>query len=121
MLAVALVAGCAALIRPPAPGMTASADLNDRAGRSVGAATFTQVGEVVRILLEVRDLPPGTKAVHVHAIGRCDPPDFTTAGGHFNPHGRQHGVLNPEGPHAGDLPNMTVEADGRGRLETASD
>jgi Cu-Zn family superoxide dismutase len=73
----------------------------------------------VRIVLEAQGLSPGAKGVHIHAVGKCDPPDFTTAGSHFNPAGRQHGALNPQGPHAGDLPNLTVGADGKGRLEAS--
>jgi Cu-Zn family superoxide dismutase len=59
--------------------------------------------------------------VHIHAVGRCQPPDFASAGGHFNPTGQEHGVLNPRGPHAGDLASVTVGADGRGRLETTTE
>jgi len=88
----------------------------------VGTAIFTQVGSALRVVLEVHDLPPGVKAVHVHEVGRCEGPAFTSAGGHFNPHGRQHGALNhPRGPHAGDLPNLTVAADGKGRLESTTE
>jgi Cu-Zn family superoxide dismutase len=54
---------------------------------------------------------------HLHATGRCDPPGFTTAGGHLNPAARQHGLRNPAGPHLGDLPNLTVAANGTGRME----
>ena len=63
----------------------------------------------------------GLHAVHIHAVGKCDPPDFNSAGPHFNPTGKQHGALNPQGSHAGDLPNLNVGADGSGRLETASE
>jgi Cu-Zn family superoxide dismutase len=117
-IAAVLLAGCATT------GMstdnTARAELRNAGGQAVGTATFTQVGNAVRILLEMRGAPAGTKGVHVHAVGKCDPPDFTTAGGHFNPGGRQHGTLNPQGSHAGDLPNITIAADGSGRLETAA-
>lgn len=118
LLAGPLVSGCAALAPTAAP--IAAADLADARGRPVGRATFTEVGGYVRIVVEVRGLPPGPKAAHVHAVGRCQGPDFASAGDHFNPDGRAHGMENPAGPHAGDLPNFTVEADGRGRLETAS-
>jgi Cu-Zn family superoxide dismutase len=114
-----LLAGCG-LTSPSGP-VTARAELRNAAGEPVGAADFTQIGRVVRIVMEVQGLPPGPKAVHVHEVGRCDPPGFTTAGGHFNPEDKQHGALNPRGPHAGDLPNVTVEANGTGRLEAASE
>lgn len=113
-----MVAGCVTVVGPA--DTTARAELRNAAGRTIGTATLTQVGEAVRIVVEVQGLPAGAKGVHIHAVGRCDAPDFTTAAGHFNPHGRQHGALNPQGPHAGDLPNLTVGGDGRGRLETTA-
>jgi superoxide dismutase, Cu-Zn family len=83
----------------------------------VGTAVFLQDGSGVRILLDVTGLPPGDKAVHIHEVGQCDPPSFESAAGHFNPMGAQHGTANPRGPHAGDLPNITVDSSGRGHLE----
>lgn len=114
-----LLAGCAAM--QPVGDTTAAADLRNAAGHSVGTAHFTQVGGVVRIVLEARGLPPGLHGVHIHAVGKCDPPDFTSAGPHFNPTNAQHGALNPQGSHAGDLPNLDVAPDGTGRLETATE
>ena len=58
--------------------------------------------------------------IHIHAVGRCDPPDFMSAGDHVNPTNRQHGLRNPQGPHAGDLPNLTVEAGGTGTFQAAN-
>jgi len=119
-LASVLLTGCAGL-HGPAPG-TGRAELRSASAVVVGTAIFTQVGSALRVVLEVHDLPPGVKAVHVHEVGRCEGPAFTSAGGHFNPHGRQHGALNhPRGPHAGDLPNLTVAADGKGRLESTTE
>ena len=118
--AVLLVAGCTGMITPE--NNMARAELRNAGGQEVGAATFTQVGNALRVLLEVQGLPPGVKGVHVHAVGMCEGPAFTSAGSHFNPHGREHGALNhPKGPHAGDLPNITVGADGRGRLESTTE
>jgi superoxide dismutase, Cu-Zn family len=118
--AAGLLAGCATVSAPV--DNHARADLRNASGQVVGSATFTQVGSALRVLVEVQGLPPGAKGVHVHAIGTCDGPAFTSAGDHFNPHGRQHGALNyPKGPHAGDLPNITVGADGKGRLETTTE
>ncbi len=71
--------------------------------------------------MEVKGLPPGAKAVHVHAVGTCEGPQFTSAGDHFNPGKKEHGMMNPQGPHAGDLPNITIAADGSGRMESATD
>ena len=113
-----LAAGCAGMMQAAAP--IATAQLKNASGDVVGTATFTEVGGGVRIVLEARGLPPGEKGVHIHEVGKCDPPAFTSAGGHFNPAKRQHGLQNPQGPHAGDLPNITVAADGTGRLETTT-
>jgi Cu-Zn family superoxide dismutase len=84
-------------------------------------ATLTQTPGGVHIVLEATGLPPGPKGVHIHEVGTCVAPQFTSAGGHFNPDKKQHGTMNPAGPHAGDLPNITVGADGRGRLETTTE
>jgi Cu-Zn family superoxide dismutase len=71
----------------------------------------------VRISLRVMGLPGGTHAFHIHNVGKCEAPDFKSAGGHFNPEGKKHGLKNPDGPHAGDMPNITVAANGRGRAQ----
>jgi superoxide dismutase, Cu-Zn family len=115
------LAACAVLPTGRTIGATATAELQNGEGRAVGTALLTQINAGVRIVVEVRGLSPGTKAVHIHETGRCEAPAFSSAGGHFNPDGRQHGLLNPRGPHAGDLPNITIEADGAGRLETTTD
>jgi superoxide dismutase, Cu-Zn family len=114
-----LLAGCAGM--QPAADTAATVDLRNAAGASVGTANMTQVGNVVRIVLDAKGVTPGLHGVHIHAVGKCDPPDFASAGGHFNPGGKQHGALNSQGSHAGDLPNLNVAADGSGRLETATE
>jgi superoxide dismutase, Cu-Zn family len=121
VVASLLVAGCAGMGASPGGDNTGRAELKNAAGQPVGTATLTQVGNAVRVVLEVQGLPPGQHGVHVHTVGRCDPPDFASAGGHFNPLSRQHGALNPQGAHAGDLPNVTVGADGKGRLESTTE
>jgi len=99
-----------------AGGRTAIAAMRTATGADVGRATATEVAGGVRFTLDARGLPPGTHGAHVHTVGRCDAPDFTTAGGHWNPSARQHGSMNPQGSHTGDLPNLIVGADGRGTL-----
>ena len=95
-----------------------SQPIYDATGNTVGQLTLTQQGrDSVRVTVESTRLPAGVHGTHLHTTGRCDPPGFTTAGGHLNPTARQHGTRNPRGPHLGDLPNLTVGADGTGRME----
>jgi superoxide dismutase, Cu-Zn family len=94
----------------------AAARLVDAGGARVGRVSFEQRGNgPVQISARVRGLPPGFHGFHVHTTGRCDPPGFTTAGGHLNPGGTPHGA------HAGDLPSLLVRADGRATLATTTD
>jgi Cu-Zn family superoxide dismutase len=105
-------------VNPPLPAAVAS--LTDGSGRIAGQAVLVQRGGSVRILLDVTGLPPGDKAVHFHEVGQCLTPSFNSAGRHFNPTQAEHGTKNPRGPHAGDLPDITVDASGRGHLETTA-
>jgi len=100
----------------PHPGPMAVAVLHDSRGVEIGRATAEDVRGGLRVALDVHGLRPGEHGTHVHDIGRCDPPDFASAGGHWNPLGARHGALNPAGPHLGDLPDLVVGTDGRGTL-----
>ena len=121
-LTLAASTACRLPYIPPVtpPPLSAIADLADATGRIVGRAVLIEHSDGVRILLDLAGVPVGSKAVHLHEVGRCDPPTFESAGGHFNPTKAQHGSANPRGPHAGDLPNVTVDATGRGHLETTA-
>ena len=114
---IAFLAGCS--LASPEP--RASADLHDKNGKIVGQAFFRERPDGVLMRMEVRGLTPGLHAVHVHSVGKCEGPAFTTAGGHFNPMGKKHGLNSPVGSHAGDLPNMLVSKDGSGRFEVRTD
>lgn len=88
--------------------------LRDATGADVGRAILRERGEQVQVHVRVAGLPPGEHGLHLHAVGKCEPPGFESAGGHFNPTNHRHGRLNPQGPHQGDLGNLFVSADGRG-------
>lgn len=118
--AALLLAGCAqdrdTAGQRPVGGASAVAMLRTAANGDAGRAMVTDTEGGLRVTLDARGLPPGTHGAHIHMVGRCDAPDFTTAGGHWNPTAHQHGTMNPQGPHSGDLPNLIVGTDGRGTI-----
>jgi len=91
---------------------SAHADIVNAQGQNIGTAKILPAKKGVKIEVSVSQLPPGQHGIHIHAVGKCEGPAFTTAGGHLNPDTKKHGKDNPEGPHAGDLLMIDVKADG---------
>ncbi|HQV05089.1 MULTISPECIES: superoxide dismutase family protein [unclassified Novosphingobium] len=110
VLCIALTA-CASLGEVPTKKL-ATATLRQANGLPAGTAILTAAGEKVTLSLALAGLPAGQKGMHLHMVGRCDAPDFASAGGHLNPGGRQHGTANPSGSHLGDLPNVVIDSNG---------
>lgn len=112
------VASCAHTPSPSDRVAVASATIKNVAGAEVGIAQIWQDRDnVVHVDLQLSGLPPGPHGIHFHAVGQCDRSGataFASAGGHYNPLGRQHGLDNSTGPHAGDAPNFTVSSEGQG-------
>ena len=100
------------LLAAPAAPKPVTVKLNDAQGKSIGTAKLSADPGGVKITLAVKGLPPGEHAIHVHETATCTAPDFKSAGGHFNPDHKKHGKDNSEGPHAGDMPNFTVDDKG---------
>jgi Cu-Zn family superoxide dismutase len=100
----------------PSLAQTAKAGLQSTDGKDIGGVALSQMPSGVLLTLAVKGLPPGEHAFHVHAVGKCEPP-FTSAGGHFNPGNKKHGIMVAEGSHAGDMPNLHIPASGELTVE----
>jgi Cu-Zn family superoxide dismutase len=99
---------------------SAQATMRDASGRDLGTLTVTEGASGLVTAGTLRGLTPGTHGIHLHTVGKCDPPSFTSAGGHWNPASRQHGFDNPLGPHAGDMRNIGVADDGSATVQVST-
>ncbi len=118
MSAIAMTAAApiaAAPAAPAAPG--AKTTLVTADGKSVGQVTLTQAADGLLVKASITGMKPGSYGFHLHTVGKCDKPEFTTAGGHWNPTEHKHGKDNPAGPHMGDLMNVEVAASGMATFE----
>jgi Cu-Zn family superoxide dismutase len=109
------LSGCSTVADLPAQRI-GTATLTLANGQPAGTAEFVSVGNTVTLAVGVSGMAPGVHGIHVHTIGACKGPDFASAGGHLNPLAHHHGSLAPDGKHAGDLPNITIQPSGAGAL-----
>ena len=112
-----MTAACVASVS--AQAQTAKATLKDASGKEVGKVELVQLTNGVLLKMALKGAPPGDRAFHIHAIGKCEPP-FTSAGPHFNPASHKHGLEAKEGSHAGDMPNLHIPANGELVIEIAN-
>lgn len=108
---IAAIASMVLFAASVAEAQTAKAVMKDGAGKEVGAVQLVETPRGVLLKLALKGAVPGEHAFHIHAVGKCEPP-FTSAGGHFNPGGKKHGIAVAEGAHAGDMPNLHIPASG---------
>jgi len=113
----ASLAGSLLVASPALAVDKAGAMLKEANGNEVGKVTLISTPSGLLISLDLTAIPAGEHAFHIHAVGKCEPPDFKSADPHFNPDETKHGLMNPEGPHAGDMPNLHVPADGNLQVE----
>lgn len=115
IVAAIALAGCQTTAET-SDGALGTAVLQSADGRTVGSARLVETGDGVTVEATLTGISPGTHAVHLHTTGACQAPEFTSAGGHLNPGRHQHGALNPQGAHLGDLPNAEIAANGTGSI-----
>lgn len=120
VLALLACAPTASRYEPSGVGATASAEIMDAAGESLGTVMLTQGPRGVLISAQLASLEPGGHGFHIHSVGACAP-DFSAAGGHFNPSEVGHGPLHSGGHHAGDLPNIHAATDGTAQADYYTD
>lgn len=97
---------------------SAHANIVNAQGTKIGTAKITATAQGVKIIVKVSQLTPGEHGIHIHTVGKCETPVFTSAGGHFNPTGGHHGIHDAQEPHPhlGDLPNLVVDQNGKGNM-----
>ncbi len=117
LCSIVIAAGCLASLS--AQAQTAKASLKDATGKDVGQVQLVQTPHGVLLKMVLKGAPPGERAFHIHAVGKCEPP-FTSAGPHFNPASHKHGMEAAEGSHAGDMPNLHIPASGELTVEIAN-
>jgi Cu-Zn family superoxide dismutase len=97
-----------------------TAQMRDASGKDLGTLTLSEGNGGITTAGQLTGLPPGEHGIHLHTTGKCDPPKFTSAGDHWNPTKRQHGTKNPQGPHLGDMPNISIGGDSSGSVSATS-
>ncbi|WP_337018593.1 superoxide dismutase family protein [Oceanobacillus massiliensis] len=112
LILISLLAAC----QPDSP-TSQKVEMYNASGDMVGTATLNEQNDGVGIELKLEGLTPGFHGIHVHEFPKCEGPDFTSAGNHFNPEGKEHGLMYPDGPHLGDLPNIEADAGGLANAE----
>ena len=118
MIKLSVLATAAALLAVPALAASGTATMTDLSGNTLGTVQLTEMNGGVHITGDLTGVPNGEHGFHIHETGTCDPAtEFESAGAHFEPGGHEHGTENPEGPHAGDLPNISADDDGAAALD----